>query len=603
MASEVFANLPGTAVLFGGTSAPPAGSQETWTVQSSASFPAVSNAASPPTQLHVGDIGLPGEIITVTNISGTTWTVTRGAEGTTPVVHKAGFTVYQVTTAGVLAGFQSAYNTAPDWFNIVTQFGADPTGAADSTTAINNAITAAAAASVGFGVVYLPAGTFKTTGSHEIPLNVSVIGDGKGITKLNHRGVGTYCFFIGSTTGGPNPPNYMGRVGGFTISGQSAGNGSGSFGQQIGINVLNCLFFNVQDVHFTLLYEAMLIDGGDENVLGAGTFAGNGYVANCTASNVFIGYHVYRWVTDTLYAFIYCFGNSPITTGSTGIWFDTKPTTSTLLNSSCEGLDTGIIISTSRQGLCFVNPRLENCNTYVSWQNNTWGHTIIGGSLASGVWAAGTSAGSVTQIAEDGWFPAINALPAASSSYRHALYRVDGGTGVADGVYLCAKTSSNTYSWNNLIQSPAASVLLAATTYNPGTATPLTTTAGSNSFQVVSAPNLSVTFTAPSSGQVLVRLTGIPSRAGTGAVFWGLSDGNSAFVTGSGGQVMSSQGNFFGLTLSALIAGLTPANSYTWQWAQRTTVNSGSDTASLKCGGDPTQSTGFAPATMEIWAA
>src|SRR5260221_9757779 len=40
-------------------------------------------------------------------------------------------------------------------------YGADPTGVSDSTTAINNAITALP----GGGVVYLPPGTYKTSGS------------------------------------------------------------------------------------------------------------------------------------------------------------------------------------------------------------------------------------------------------------------------------------------------------------------------------------------------------------------------------------------------------------------------------------------------------
>ena len=53
---------------------------------------------------HVADqaTGKTTEIIAVTNVSGTTWTVTRGAESTTPVTHSAGFTVYQVVTAGWL---------------------------------------------------------------------------------------------------------------------------------------------------------------------------------------------------------------------------------------------------------------------------------------------------------------------------------------------------------------------------------------------------------------------------------------------------------------------------------------------------------------------
>lgn len=264
---------------------------------------------------------------------------------------------------------------AVDWINAVTQYGADPTGVADSTSAISNAIAAAPAQGA---VVYFPAGTYKTTGGHSVPLNVSVVGAGKNATTFNFRGTSTYCFFNGSLTGGANPPNMLGRFSDFTISGQSAGNGTGPFGTQTGIKILNCLFFDLQNLHFTLLYQGMLIDGGDEGALGAGTFAGQGYLANCTSSNVYISLHVYRWVTDTLYLLCYGYGNSPITAGSTGAWFDTKPSTSTMVNLSYEGFDTGYLISTSQQSLTFVNPRVENCNTLVSFTGGTHGHTVVG---------------------------------------------------------------------------------------------------------------------------------------------------------------------------------------------------------------------------------
>jgi hypothetical protein len=328
----------------------------------------------------------------------------------------------------------------------VADYGAT-TASTDNKTAIDNALTAAA---VSGGVVYFPSGTWKTTGGHVVPINVSVLGADQAVTTIEHRGVGTYCFFVGSNTGGANPPSYMGRMGSFTLSGQSAGDGTGPFGQQIGINVLNCLHFNIQDVHFKVIYKGLFIDGGDEGALGAGTFAGNGFVSNVTASNIFIFMHVYRWVTDTVYNFCYAYGNGPITAGSVGIWMDTKPSTSTLVNPSVEGFDTGYLISTSRSGLMFLNPRLENCNTYVSWQNDSSGHIIIGGETVAGVWAAGTAAGSNTQIAQDGWFPAVASLPTASSSYRHAIYRVDGGAGVADGVYICTKDSSGSYAWHDI---------------------------------------------------------------------------------------------------------------------------------------------------------
>ncbi len=101
MVTETFANLPSTTVSSGGTDAPAGGTQETWTVAASTSFPA---AATGVTQFHISDPAQPSEIVAVTNVSGTTWTVTRGAESTTPVMHTAGFGVKQVVTAGFLGG-------------------------------------------------------------------------------------------------------------------------------------------------------------------------------------------------------------------------------------------------------------------------------------------------------------------------------------------------------------------------------------------------------------------------------------------------------------------------------------------------------------------
>src|ERR1017187_5757209 len=63
-------------------------------------------------QFHVSDPSAPSEIIAVTNVSGTTWTVTRGAESTTPVPHATGFLVFQTTTAGFLGGVAPAASPA-----------------------------------------------------------------------------------------------------------------------------------------------------------------------------------------------------------------------------------------------------------------------------------------------------------------------------------------------------------------------------------------------------------------------------------------------------------------------------------------------------------
>lgn len=113
-AIELFANQASTTVSSGGTGAPVGGTQETWTVASSSEFPAASNSAVPPTQFHIADLNFQGEIIAVTNVSGSTWTVTRGAESTIPTTHAAGFTIYQVATAAGLGGMLQSGNNLSD---------------------------------------------------------------------------------------------------------------------------------------------------------------------------------------------------------------------------------------------------------------------------------------------------------------------------------------------------------------------------------------------------------------------------------------------------------------------------------------------------------
>lgn len=109
-AIEVYADIATTQVNVGGTDAPAPGTSQTWTVAASGSFPAASSSATQPTQFHISDPALASEICTVTNVSGLTWTVIRGAEGTTPVAHAAGFTVKQVVTSGGLGQIATGQN-------------------------------------------------------------------------------------------------------------------------------------------------------------------------------------------------------------------------------------------------------------------------------------------------------------------------------------------------------------------------------------------------------------------------------------------------------------------------------------------------------------
>ena len=97
--------------------------------------------------------GAGSEIIAVTNVSGTTWTVTRGAEGTTPVAHTTGFTIRQVVTSGWLSTVP-AENSAS--IQYVSTSG-DATGVTD-TAAIQAALNAVPSG----GIVQLAAGYYYT---------------------------------------------------------------------------------------------------------------------------------------------------------------------------------------------------------------------------------------------------------------------------------------------------------------------------------------------------------------------------------------------------------------------------------------------------------
>lgn len=193
MALEVFADDSQTTVSSGGTTAPAAGTSESWTVASSSSFPAASSSASPPTSFYVADQAGTSEKMLVTNVSGTTWTVTRGADGTTPVTHAAGFTISQVVTAGSLAALRDRV----DWLN-VRSLGAAGDGTTDDTTAIGNAITAASSTG---RPVYFPAGTYKITSALNWKINGLVIrGDGANSTKISQATANTAVVQMAGST-------------------------------------------------------------------------------------------------------------------------------------------------------------------------------------------------------------------------------------------------------------------------------------------------------------------------------------------------------------------------------------------------------------------
>lgn len=170
---DLFTNLGTTTVSSGGTTAPSAGATESWTVASSSTFPAASSSAGPPSQFYVADPVLPSEIILVTNVSGTTWSVTRGADSTTPVAHTAGFTVRNVVPATWLQAIEN--RTIGGAVYDVKKFGAVGDNSHDDTSAIQAAITASGWPA-NTAVIHFPPGSYKLTSA------ISVDGGGASST-------------------------------------------------------------------------------------------------------------------------------------------------------------------------------------------------------------------------------------------------------------------------------------------------------------------------------------------------------------------------------------------------------------------------------------
>jgi hypothetical protein len=134
--------------------------------------------------------------------------------------------------------------------------------------------------------------------------------------------------------------------------------------------------------------------------------------------------------------------------------------------------------------------------------------------------------------------------------------------------------------------------LLAYVAHNPGTLASYTTT--STSAADVDATNLEVTFTAPSSGAVLVRLSGLGGLTTTtgSQVNWLLRESTTT-VANTQVSGVNSADNFF-QSVAFVVTGLTPGASYTYKWGWM--VSGSSTTARLFAG------TGAGQAVMEVHA-
>jgi hypothetical protein len=157
------------------------------------------------------------------------------------------------------------------------------------------------------------------------------------------------------------------------------------------------------------------------------------------------------------------------------------------------------------------------------------------------------------------------------------------GTDSGDG-----KISKN--AWN---EDHAGSSLLAVCAYASGSDAVVNALTTSASFADIDATNAVVTFTAPASGNVLVRLSALQSGDGAKIYYWGLREASSDVGTpwrvGNGSAAgVSAVGT---IRLTGISSG-----SHTYKWAHRLATSGGTGTG-IYAG--PT----WGQIVMEVWAA
>lgn len=136
--------------------------------------------------------------------------------------------------------------------------------------------------------------------------------------------------------------------------------------------------------------------------------------------------------------------------------------------------------------------------------------------------------------------------------------------------------------------SGSTGLLLAAVNWVPGADVQVAGT----SFADVDATNAAITFTAPSTGKVLVRASALVESVANIHLYWGLREGTNNLagteskVNYNAGATQETRPNY-----EVIRTGLTPGNTYTYKVAHR--VNSGTSAFVMS---------GF-PVVLTVWSA
>lgn len=181
--AEQFGNQPTGTVTSGGTTN--STSDNAFTVTATDSWPAASTTPNPDTVFRITDQANTSEIMLVTAApggsgSGQSWTVTRGAEGTTPIAHAANWTCVQLVTEGTLNLFSQ--NASQAGSSLLT---ANDTATATTLVSWNPPPSDAPAAGIAYEIIaFGTLGTFTSTTATDLELTWTLAWNGTTLCSM-----------------------------------------------------------------------------------------------------------------------------------------------------------------------------------------------------------------------------------------------------------------------------------------------------------------------------------------------------------------------------------------------------------------------------------
>ena len=213
-------------------------------------------------------------------------------------------------------------------------------------------------------------------------------------------------------------------------------------------------------------------------------------------------------------------------------------------------------------------------------QLTPWGVVQVGGASGPQIFGGSGAPPNATMVTWLGNYSIYSAVAKVGDIY----IRTDGSGPAAVWQCVVAGTSGS----RGGVWAPLASGPL-VTRYAPGS--PASYSTSSTSLAKVDNANLTVTFVAPPSGQVMVRLTGVVGGNAGGYISWGLLTGGGA-QAGSVALAAGQNVPYQTVSIPFQVGSLTPGTSYTLCWAWLVSAGTGLMKAD--------QGSDYGPATMEV---